>query len=136
MHMSLIEIKGPDIGAFKEVEDTKLLVKAGDAIKVDQSLIAVESDKASMEIPSSHAGVIKALKVAVGDRVANGSIIASIEATAGASAPPPGPPPPPRRPPPPRPLRRRPRPRHPRPHPRRRPCRRRRCRRTSPPRRR
>src|ERR1700734_3557571 len=86
MHMSLIEIKGPDIGAFKEVEDTKLLVKAGDAIKVDQSLIAVESDKASMEIPSSHAGVIKELKVKVGDKVSKGTLIAVVQGVAPASS--------------------------------------------------
>ena len=55
--MSMIEVKVPDIGDFKEVEIIELLVQPGDTIKVDQSLITVESDKASMEIPSSHAGV-------------------------------------------------------------------------------
>ena len=67
--MSLVEIKVPDIGDFKEVEVIELMVKPGDTIKVDQSLITVESDKASMEIPSSHAGVVKEFKVKVGDKV-------------------------------------------------------------------
>jgi hypothetical protein len=68
--MSMIEVKVPDIGDFKEVEVIELLVKVGDTIKADQSLITVESDKASMEIPASHAGVIKELKVKIGDKVA------------------------------------------------------------------
>jgi len=59
--MSLMEIKVPDIGDFKEVEVIELLVKPGDTIKAEQSLITVESDKASMEIPSSHAGVVLSL---------------------------------------------------------------------------
>ena len=71
--MSLIEIKVPDIGDFKEVEIIELLVKPGDTVKADQSLITVESDKASMEIPSSHAGVVKELKIKIGDKVATGS---------------------------------------------------------------
>ena len=62
----------PDIGDFKEVEVIELMVKVGDSIKVDQSLLTVESDKASMEIPSSHAGIVKELKVKVGDKVAKG----------------------------------------------------------------
>ena len=66
--MSTIEVKVPDIGDFKEVEVIEVLVKAGDAIAVEQSLITVESDKASMEIPSSAAGVLKELKVKVGDK--------------------------------------------------------------------
>ena len=61
--MSIIDIKVPDIGDFKEVAIIEVLVKPGDAIKAEQSLITVESDKASMEIPSSHAGVVKELKV-------------------------------------------------------------------------
>ncbi|MCU6432798.1 dihydrolipoyl dehydrogenase [Undibacterium sp. Jales W-56] len=83
--MSTIEIKVPDIGDFKEVEVIELLVKVGDSIKVDQSLVTVESDKASMEIPSSHAGVIKELKVKLGDKIAEGSLLLVIEAE-GASA--------------------------------------------------
>ncbi|MFZ6647350.1 dihydrolipoyl dehydrogenase [Undibacterium sp. TJN25] len=81
-----VEVKVPDIGDFKEVEVIELLVKVGDTIKVDQSMITVESDKASMEIPSSHAGVIKELKVKVGDKVAEGSLLAIVEATGGGAA--------------------------------------------------
>jgi pyruvate dehydrogenase E2 component (dihydrolipoamide acetyltransferase) len=83
--MASIEIKVPDIGDFKEVEVIELLVKPGDTIKVDQSLITVESDKASMEIPSSQAGVVKELKVKIGDKVAEGSLVLLLE-TDGAAA--------------------------------------------------
>ena len=82
-----VEVKVPDIGDFKEVEVIELMVKVGDTIKVDQSLITVESDKASMEIPSSHAGVVKEIKVKVGDKVAEGSLMLIVEATGGAAAP-------------------------------------------------
>jgi len=85
--MALVEVKVPDIGDFKEVEVIELLVKAGDTIKVDQSLVTVESDKASMEIPSSTAGVIKELRVKIGDKVAEGSIVLVLEAAGGAAAP-------------------------------------------------
>ncbi|MFM8467215.1 MAG: dihydrolipoyllysine-residue acetyltransferase [Oxalobacteraceae bacterium] len=86
--MSQVEIKVPDIGDFKEVEVIELLVKPGDTVKAEQSLITVESDKASMEIPSSHAGVVKALKVQLGDKVAEGSLILLLEASdAGAAVP-------------------------------------------------
>jgi pyruvate dehydrogenase E2 component (dihydrolipoamide acetyltransferase) len=78
--MSMVEVKVPDIGDFKEVEIIELLVKPGDAVKVDQSLITVESDKASMEIPSSHAGVVKELKVKLGDKVGEGSLILTLDA--------------------------------------------------------
>ncbi|MFM7331911.1 MAG: biotin/lipoyl-containing protein, partial [Brachymonas sp.] len=61
--MSVIEIQVPDIGDFDEVAVIELLVKPGDSVKAEQSLITVESDKASMEIPSSHAGVVKELQV-------------------------------------------------------------------------
>ena len=64
-----VEVTVPDIGDFKDVEVIELLVKPGDAVAKDQSLITVESDKASMEIPSSHAGVIKELKIKLGDKV-------------------------------------------------------------------
>ena len=84
--MSMIEVKVPDIGDFKEVEVIELLVKPGDTIKVDQSLVTVESDKASMEIPASHAGVIKELKVKIGDKVAEGSLLLLLE-TADAASP-------------------------------------------------
>lgn len=85
--MSLIEVKVPDIGDFKEVEVIELMVKVGDTIKVDQSLITVESDKASMEIPSSQAGVVKELKVKVGDKIAEGSVLLTVEASGDAAAP-------------------------------------------------
>jgi pyruvate dehydrogenase E2 component (dihydrolipoamide acetyltransferase) len=84
--MSLIEIKVPDIGDFKEVEVIEILIKVGDTVKAEQSLITVESDKASMEIPSSHAGVVKELKIKLGDKVAEGSIVLMLEASASASA--------------------------------------------------
>jgi pyruvate dehydrogenase E2 component (dihydrolipoamide acetyltransferase) len=84
--LSVLEIKVTDIGDFKEVEVIELLVKPGDTIKADQSLITVESDKASMEIPSSHAGVVKELKVKIGDKVAEGSPLMVLE-TEGAAAP-------------------------------------------------
>jgi len=67
--MSTVEVKVPNIGDFKDVEIIELMVKPGDTIKVDQSLVTVESDKASMEIPSTHAGVVQELKVKVGDKV-------------------------------------------------------------------
>jgi pyruvate dehydrogenase E2 component (dihydrolipoamide acetyltransferase) len=84
--MALVEVKVPDIGDFKEVEIIELLVKPGDTVKAEQSLITVESDKASMEIPSSHAGVVKELKVKMGDKVAEGSLVLVLE-TEGAGAP-------------------------------------------------
>ena len=83
--MSIVEVKVPDIGDFKEVEIIEVMVKPGDTIKVDQSLITVESDKASMEIPSSHAGVVKELKVKVGDKVGEGSLVLLLEEAAGAA---------------------------------------------------
>lgn len=84
---STVEIRVPDIGDFKDVEIIEVLVKQGDVIKVEQSLMTVESDKASMEIPSSSAGVIKELRVKLGDRVNKGDVIALLESTGAASAP-------------------------------------------------
>jgi dihydrolipoamide dehydrogenase len=90
--MSIMEIQVPDIGDFKDVGVIELLVKVGDTVKVDQSLMTVESDKASMEIPSSHAGVVKELKVKIGDTVNQGSVILTLEASgAGAASPAPAP---------------------------------------------
>ncbi len=77
--MALIDINVPDIGDFKEVAVIEVLVKPGDTVKAEQSLITVESDKASMEIPSSAAGVVKEVKVKVGDKVAMGSVVLSLE---------------------------------------------------------
>ena len=84
--MALVEVKVPDIGDFKEVEVIELLVKPGDSVAVDQSLLTVESDKASMEIPSSHAGVVKELKVKLGDKVSEGTLVLLLEAAGGAAA--------------------------------------------------
>ncbi|GIL06743.1 MAG: acetyltransferase component of pyruvate dehydrogenase complex [Betaproteobacteria bacterium] len=90
---NLVEVKVPDIGDFKDVEVIEVLVKAGDAVAREQSLITVESDKASMEIPSSHAGRVKAMRVKLGDKVSEGSVILELEAAeSGAAANPPQPP--------------------------------------------
>jgi len=86
----VIEVKVPDIGDFDEVSVIEVLVKVGDTVKPEQSLVTVESDKASMEIPSSHAGVVKELKVKIGDKVKEGSLVLMIE-TAGEPAAAPGP---------------------------------------------
>ncbi len=83
--MAAVDIKVPDIGDFDEVAVIEVLVKVGDTVKAEQSLITVESDKASMEIPSSEGGVVKEIKVAVGDKVKQGSVVVTLEA-AGASA--------------------------------------------------
>ena len=80
--MALVEVKVPDIGDFKDVEVIELLVGVGDTVKVEQSLITVESDKASMEIPSSHAGVVTELKIKLGDKVGEGSLLLMLEADA------------------------------------------------------
>jgi len=86
----LLEIKVPDIGDFSEVEVIELLVAVGDRVEAEQSLVTVESDKASMEIPSSDAGIVKSLKVKIGDKVKEGSVILELEAVGDAveSAPP------------------------------------------------
>jgi pyruvate dehydrogenase E2 component (dihydrolipoamide acetyltransferase) len=84
--MSAIEIRVPNIGDFKEVEVIELLVKVGDVIKAEQSLITVESDKASMEIPSSTAGKVVSISVKIGDKVAEGSVLLMLDASEGASA--------------------------------------------------
>jgi pyruvate dehydrogenase E2 component (dihydrolipoamide acetyltransferase) len=84
--MAVVEVKVPDIGDFKEVDVIELLVKVGDSVKAEQSLITVESDKASMEIPSSHAGVVKTVLVKIGDKVAEGSPVVVLEAADGATA--------------------------------------------------
>ena len=80
-----VDVRVPDIGDFSDVAVIEILVKPGDTVAVEQSLITIESDKASMEIPSSHAGVVKELKVAVGDKVNEGTLILRLEA-AGAAA--------------------------------------------------
>ncbi len=84
--MALVEVKVPDIGDFKDVAVIELLVKVGDTIKAEQSLLTVESDKASMEIPSSSAGVVKEIKVKIGDTVNEGSLVLLLEAEGAAAA--------------------------------------------------
>ncbi|MBP8184068.1 MAG: biotin/lipoyl-binding protein, partial [Rhodoferax sp.] len=80
--MSAIDIQVPDIGDFAEVTVIELMVKVGDTIRADQSLITVESDKASMEIPASQAGVVKELKVKLGDKVKEGSVLLTLQPSA------------------------------------------------------
>ena len=84
--MSIIEVKVPDIGDFDEVAVIELMVKVGDTVKAEQSLITVESDKASMEIPSSHAGVVKEVKVKLGDNVKQDSLVVMLEVAGDNSA--------------------------------------------------
>jgi len=86
-----IEIKVPDIGDFKDIDVIEVLVKPGDAVQKETSLITVESDKATMEIPSPAAGVVKELKLRVGDKVSEGTLIMLLEVGAAASAPVPQP---------------------------------------------
>ena len=83
--MALIDVVVPDIGDFKDVAVIEILVKPGDTVAVEQSLLTVESDKASMEIPCSHAGVVKEVKLALGDKVNQGSLVLTLEAAAGAA---------------------------------------------------
>ena len=85
--MALVEVQVPDIGDFDEVAVIELLVKPGDTVTAEQSLITVESDKASMEIPSSTAGVVKELRVALGDKVKQGSVVLVLEAAGAVLAP-------------------------------------------------
>jgi len=85
--MALIDVQVPDIGDFDEVAVIEVLVNVGDTVAVDQSLVTVESDKASMEIPSSHAGVVKALTVKLGDKVTKGSVLLQVEAQVDAAIP-------------------------------------------------
>jgi pyruvate dehydrogenase E2 component (dihydrolipoamide acetyltransferase) len=84
--MATLDIRVPDIGDFDEVAVIELLVKPGDTVKAEQSLITVESDKASMEIPSSHAGVVREVKVKLGDKVAEGTVVVSLEVAEAAAA--------------------------------------------------
>ena len=85
--MAVVEVKVPDIGDFKDVDVIEILVKPGDAVKVEQSLITVESDKASMEIPSSHAGIVQEIKVQLGDKVGEGSLVLLLSTDAAQDAP-------------------------------------------------
>jgi pyruvate dehydrogenase E2 component (dihydrolipoamide acetyltransferase) len=85
--MAVVDIQVPDIGDFDEVTVIELLVKPGDTVKAEQSLITVESDKASMEIPSSHAGVVKELRVKLDDKVKQGSVVLTLEVAGAEAAP-------------------------------------------------
>ena len=85
--MSLIEVKIPDIGDFKDVDVVEVLVKAGDKVEKEQSLLSLESDKATIEIPSPHAGVVKELRVKVGDKLSQGATVLMLEESSSAAAP-------------------------------------------------
>ena len=84
--MATVEVKVPDIGDFKDVEIIEVLVKPGDRVKAEQSLVTVESDKASMEIPSSAAGVVKEMRVKLGDKISEGTPILVLEGEGGGEA--------------------------------------------------
>jgi dihydrolipoamide dehydrogenase len=84
--MATIEVQVPDIGDFKDVEIIEILVKPGDAVQKEQSLITVESDKASMEIPSAAAGIVRELRVKLGDKVSQGAVILTMEAAEASAA--------------------------------------------------
>src|SRR5258708_16574433 len=77
--MAQIEIKVPDIGDFKDVPVIELLVKPGDTIGKEDALVTLESDKATMEVPSTHAGIVKEVRVKVGDKVSQGTLIAVLD---------------------------------------------------------
>jgi len=83
---SLVEVKVPDIGDFKDVPVIEIFVKAGDTVKAEDSLVSLESDKATMDVPSPAAGVVKELKVKLGDKLSEGSVILTLEAAAAAAA--------------------------------------------------
>ncbi|TVR58254.1 MAG: biotin/lipoyl-binding protein, partial [Candidatus Competibacteraceae bacterium] len=87
----IIEIKVPDIGDFKGVEVIEVLVKPGDALALEDPMIMLESDKASMEVPASQTGTVKELKVKVGDKISEGDVILLLEAAATAPSPQPAP---------------------------------------------
>src|ERR1700674_3100733 len=74
-----VEVKVPDIGAFKDVPVIEVLVKAGDTVKAEDSLVTLESDKATMDVPSPSAGIVKDVKVKLGDKVSEGSVIVTLE---------------------------------------------------------
>ena len=84
---NLVEVKVPDIGDFNDIPVIEILVKVGDTVKKEDSLVALESDKATMEVPSPVAGVVKELKVAVGDKVSEGKVVLIVEASESAPAP-------------------------------------------------
>ncbi len=83
--MSAIEVKVPDIGDFKDIPVIEVLVKAGDAVKAEDALVTLESDKATMDVPAPSAGVVKDVKVRVGDKVSEGSVILVLDAASAAA---------------------------------------------------
>ena len=87
--MAVIEIKVPDIGDYTDVPVIEILVAVGDTVKKDQGLVTLESDKATLEVPSSAAGVVKELKVKLGDTLSEGSVVAILEAEGVSATPPP-----------------------------------------------
>ena len=89
--MSLIEVKVPDIGDFTDVPVIDLFVKPGDNVKPEDPLVTLESDKATMDVPSPNAGVVKDVKLKVGDKVSEGSVILTLETQAATTAPKPAP---------------------------------------------
>ena len=82
----MIEVKVPDIGDFDSVPVIELFVKVGDTIKVDDAIATLESDKATMDVPSSAAGVVKEVLVSIGDKVGEGSVLIKLETTGGGAA--------------------------------------------------
>ena len=92
---NLIEVKVPDIGDFADIPVIEILVKAGDTVKKEDSLVSLESDKATMEVPSTHSGVVKELKVKLGDKVSMGSLVLLLEESAATATAPETPSPPP-----------------------------------------
>ena len=83
--MSIIEVKIPDIGAFKDIPVIEVLVKPGDSVKKEDALVTLESDKATFDVPAPQAGVVKELKIKAGDKVSQGSLILMLEAGEGAA---------------------------------------------------
>ena len=83
---NLVEVKVPDIGDFTDIPVIEILVKVGDTVKKEDSLVSLESDKATMEVPSTHAGVVKEVKVKLGDKVSMGSLVLLLEESAGLTA--------------------------------------------------
>ena len=84
---NLVEVKVPDIGDFTDIPVIEILVKVGDTIKKEDSLVSLESDKATMEVPSTHAGVVKEIKVKLGDKVSMGAVVLMLDAEAAVAAP-------------------------------------------------
>ncbi|MCE9642123.1 MAG: E3 binding domain-containing protein, partial [Betaproteobacteria bacterium] len=84
--MSLVEVKVPDIGDFKNIPIIEILVKPGDVVKAEDPLIALESDKATMEVPAPGAGTVKEIKVKVGDKVSEGTLVLMLDAAAQPAA--------------------------------------------------